>query len=132
MFIAGPLADAEAADLRAVRTAPGLESGTREFRVVYGAVPADRTEIALMTRSVLEIMIELSARMDVPPEDATAKRTAPARGLVVVNGAELAPLVRIRWADEARPPAPSRRCAIVAVGPTSTTAISRPGGRSRS
>jgi hypothetical protein len=46
----------------------GLSRGAAEYQVTYGAVARSNREIAIQTRSIFEIMIELSARVQPPPE----------------------------------------------------------------
>ncbi|MEN6440761.1 MAG: hypothetical protein ABFD97_19490, partial [Syntrophobacter sp.] len=53
----------------------GLKPGTTEIKVVYGASPMQEGEIAILTRSVMDIIMELSAQIDVPPEQASEGRT---------------------------------------------------------
>jgi len=52
----------------------GLDPGGRVFRVVYGAVPSDNKEIALLTRSIFEILRDLSANITVPEADVAERR----------------------------------------------------------
>ncbi len=44
----------------------GLKPGVRELKVTYGNVPETDREIALQTRSMLQIMIALAAEIEVP------------------------------------------------------------------
>jgi hypothetical protein len=46
----------------------GLDPGAPEYQVTYGAVARSNREIAIQTRSIFEIMVELSARVQPPPE----------------------------------------------------------------
>lgn len=46
----------------------GLEAVDKEFKLVYGELPREKGELAIMTRSILQIMIELSTQIDVPKE----------------------------------------------------------------
>lgn len=46
----------------------GLVPGASEYRVTYGAVARSNREIAIQTRSIFEIMVELSARVQPPSE----------------------------------------------------------------
>ena len=47
----------------------GLNADEKEYKIVFGAVPADATEIAVQSRSLLHIINEFSAHVDVPAED---------------------------------------------------------------
>ncbi len=55
----------------------GLRPGAREVTVSYGLLPKSDTEIAMLTRSMLHIMIELATKVDVPPQHVTEGRTIP-------------------------------------------------------
>jgi hypothetical protein len=83
------------ADRDEVRKLLGLDPQADEFSVVYGSVAANDREIALQTRSVLEILTDLSAYIDVPGADVEQKRTFPSPAPEVVSGSPVAPLVRI-------------------------------------
>jgi hypothetical protein len=55
----------------------GLRPGVQDVKVVYGLIPQDDTEIAMLSRSMLQIMIELATQVNVPPEHITESRTVP-------------------------------------------------------
>jgi hypothetical protein len=61
--------EATEAEAREVRKLLGLSSETREFSVVFGAIQKDDREIAMLTRSMLEILGEASAGVEVPASD---------------------------------------------------------------
>jgi hypothetical protein len=84
-----------AADREAVRKLLGLNSETEEFDVVYGSVAANDKEIALLTRSILEILTDLSSYTDVPAVNVEQKRTFPTPAPEIVNGAPVPPPIRI-------------------------------------
>ena len=52
-----------------------LDQGATEFAITYGLIPDEPNEIALLTSSILEIMSELSWRVDVPSAHVSAGRT---------------------------------------------------------
>ena len=54
---------------RRVRELLGLDPMAREFTVVYGTFPEPDAEIAILTRSILQVMIDLAAQIDVPAAD---------------------------------------------------------------
>jgi hypothetical protein len=56
----------------------GLNPEKREARVNYGLIPGGDDEIAMQTRSMLQIMILLATKIDVPPEHIIEGRTVPA------------------------------------------------------
>jgi len=55
----------------------GMRRGAQEYSAVYAEVARDDTEMAMLTRSMLSIMIELAGQVDVPPAHVTEGRTVP-------------------------------------------------------
>ena len=55
----------------------GLNPDAREVSVNYGLIPGGEDEVALLTRSMLQIMIQLATKIDVPPEHVAEGRTIP-------------------------------------------------------
>ena len=55
----------------------GLKAGTREIKVSYGYIPPTDSEITMLTRSMMQIMMELSAQIDVPAVHVEEGRTVP-------------------------------------------------------
>ena len=62
---------------REVRRLIGLKEDIREFKVVYGAEPANDEEIALLTRSIIEILTDISATAEVPAAHVAEQRVLP-------------------------------------------------------
>ena len=69
VFFRSKLSDEVAKDINTVRQILGLNPDAKEIRVVYGAFAADDQEITMLTRSMLQIMIELASYIDVPAKD---------------------------------------------------------------
>jgi hypothetical protein len=78
-----------------IRKILGLELQAREFRVVYGSVPRDDNEIAILTRSILEVLIDLSADIEVPAAHVEQKRVSPTYVEKTAAGEKISPLIRI-------------------------------------
>jgi len=73
-----PRIDAAVAEaVRDFKNILGLNPTAREFRVRYGVVPADDKEITLLTRSILEVLTDLSSRIEVPEAHVTEHRVGP-------------------------------------------------------
>jgi hypothetical protein len=64
-------------DRQFIRETLGLDPEATEFSLVFGSVNASGTEIALLTRSVMEVMQELCIDIQVPPEHEKDGRAAP-------------------------------------------------------
>jgi len=56
----------------------GLKTGTREILISYGYIPRADSEISMLTRSMMQIMIELATQVDVPEIHVDEGRTIPA------------------------------------------------------
>jgi len=64
-------------DVVRLRELLGLDPDAFEFIISYGLIPDEPNEIALLTSSILEIMSELSWRVDIPAQHIEAGRTLP-------------------------------------------------------
>jgi hypothetical protein len=60
-----------------VRQLLGLREGSAEFKVVYGSAPTSDEEIALLTRSIIEILTDISSTVEVPAEHVAEQRVTP-------------------------------------------------------
>jgi hypothetical protein len=62
---------------QALRSLLGLNQRLQRFRVYYGGYSGRDDEIDMMTRSMLEVMLELAHGVRVPESDVTEGRAAP-------------------------------------------------------
>ena len=83
------------AEIAEVRKLLDLDPQAEELSVVYGSVAANNKEIAMLTRSVLEILTDLSSYIEVPPANVEQKRTDQPPAPEVANGVLVPPLIRI-------------------------------------
>ncbi len=88
------------ADMLAVRQLLGLDPAGREFQVVYGAVAANDTQIAILSRSILEILVDLSSFIDVPEAHVADRRVTPTAEPEVGPSGPIRPLIRIGSSPE--------------------------------
>jgi len=86
-------------DARRVRTLLGLGEDASEFEITYGLIPRKPNEVAVLTRSMMEIMLQLGFGIDLPPEHVARGRALP--GQWRPGDAQAEPLVRIRSGTEA-------------------------------
>ncbi len=89
----GPEVDAAVSELDRLL---GLRPGTRETQVVYGLLPKSDTELAMLTRSMLQIMIDFATQIEVPLEHVQEGRTVPS----LEKGDGLSRLIEIRHSKE--------------------------------
>ncbi|MGD9337020.1 MAG: hypothetical protein PVF76_06815 [Syntrophobacterales bacterium] len=88
--------------INSVKLLLGLSPDVRDFRVVYGSVARDDKEIAILSRSMLEVIIELSSYVDVPEMHLTEGRTYEALLDQMDVSEEFGPLIAVN-SDESRP-----------------------------
>ena len=79
----------------ATRELLGLDPATREFQVVYGSVPANDMQIAILSRSILEILVDLSSFIVVPEAHVADRRVLPTAESEVGPSGPIRPLIRI-------------------------------------
>lgn len=79
----------DVAELKAIL---GLSAEKWEFRVRFGTYPAENDEIALLTRSMAQILVQLALDVDVPAAHLAEGRAAP---IPPEDRARREPLIRI-------------------------------------
>lgn len=77
-----------------VRAMLGLDPLANDLLVIYGAIPKDDKEIALLTRSILEVLIDISTDIEVPAADVQEKRVSPTFA-ELTSGEKIRPLVLV-------------------------------------
>ena len=87
-------------DILAVRKTLGLDPSVSEVRVAYGSVAKDDKELALLTRSILEIIIDLASYIEVPSVHVQEKRVNPSMPEETVQGVPVPPLIRVYSSHE--------------------------------
>ena len=85
-----------------VRRILGLAPDAREFKVVYGSVARNDKEIAILSRSMLEIIIELGSYVEVPEKHVSEGRTYESLLDQMDVSAEFGPLIAIS-SDKSKP-----------------------------
>jgi hypothetical protein len=83
------------ADVLAARQLMGLDPAGREFQVVYGSVAANDTQVAILSRSILEILIDLSSLILVPEAHVADRRVTPTAEPEEGPSGPMRPLIRI-------------------------------------
>jgi len=64
-------------DIRFLKQALGVPADAKELRLVFGSLRRREEEIALLTRSIMEILVELAAGVEVPAAHVTEGRVRP-------------------------------------------------------
>jgi hypothetical protein len=81
-----------------VRRILGLNEESTDFKVVYGSAPTSDDEIAILTRSIIEVLSDISSTVEVPAEHVTEMRTLPT--MESAGEGVRGPMIRIHWAKE--------------------------------
>jgi hypothetical protein len=88
--------DEPAAEIAEIGNLLKLDPEEREFRIVYGGVRKSSDEIAVLTRSMMQIMIELGTQIQVPDDHVAAGRTRASLLEEQPTDFDLGPLIAIR------------------------------------
>lgn len=78
----------------------GLDPSVREYQVIYGTVASNDKEIALLTRSILEILTDIASYISVPDTHVTDKRVRPTSEGDLGPDGPIPPLIRIMSSTE--------------------------------
>jgi hypothetical protein len=89
-------------DTLSVRKTLGLDPAAEEYKVIYGSMAKDDKELAILTRSILRIINNLAAEIEVPVVHVTEKIVNPTSPDLNAAGAQEVPLIRI-LSSSARP-----------------------------
>jgi hypothetical protein len=87
------------AKITELRALLNLDPKAFEYLVVYGAIQTDNKQIALLTRSVIDVLADLSGNIDVPAQHLTENRASPALAAVSAGGKNIKPLLTIHTGD---------------------------------
>jgi hypothetical protein len=82
-------------EVSSLRQMLGLDSSADEFSVEYGSDAKNNGQIAMLSRSVLEILVDLSSYVEVPAIHVEEKRVIPSFSDVTEDGKPVPPLIRI-------------------------------------
>jgi hypothetical protein len=96
----GKVPPAVEADTRFVRKVLGLNPEARELELTFGARPTNDHELTVLTRSMLEIFLELGGRVEVPASDIAEGSTYPVPPERLDSSPRDLPLVRIHSGDK--------------------------------
>jgi len=95
MFLRGP--EPKVAQYRRIGELLGLSPGVREFTLVYGAQPSQPDEIAVQSRSMMQVLVDFGSYIEVPQRDIDEGRV-----YVAARDPETTklfpPLLHVHWA----------------------------------
>jgi len=96
----GNLDKATEEDSLAVRKMLGLDPSAQEFTVSYASIAKNDREVAMLSRSIFEIIIDLASYIEVPALHVEEKRVNPTNIEEAPPGSSLSPLIRIHSSGE--------------------------------
>jgi hypothetical protein len=73
----------------------GLDPELEEYRLVHGRQAASPGEIAMLTRSILEMLADLSLWIDVPPEHIASGRVRPNPNTTAMEEFGFKPMIKV-------------------------------------
>jgi hypothetical protein len=88
--------EAIAKDVARVKELLGLKTNTKEFTVTYGAISGGDTEIALLSRSMMQILIDFGSYVDVPASDVAEGRVSAGQQGNVTSEKDILPLIHVK------------------------------------
>jgi hypothetical protein len=83
------------ADRRFIRKTLGLNPDATEFHLAFGTLAKNDREIAVLTRSMLEIMTELASNIEVPAADVAEQWVLPTLSEGTAAGPYATPLIQV-------------------------------------
>jgi hypothetical protein len=86
-------------ELSKIKEILGLNPDSREFVVSYGAFSSSDHEIAILSRSILQIMIDIASTIEVPKSDVAEGRVYATSKRFSESDEQLPPLVNVRYSD---------------------------------
>ncbi|OIP98231.1 MAG: hypothetical protein AUK55_03260 [Syntrophobacteraceae bacterium CG2_30_61_12] len=95
MTIRGKMDAASAEDSLAARRMLGLAPTADEFSVAYASLASNDREVAILSRSILEIIIDLASYIEVPEVHVEENRVNPTQTEDTGSGVPSTPLIRI-------------------------------------
>ncbi|MCZ6678222.1 MAG: hypothetical protein O7E52_13340 [Candidatus Poribacteria bacterium] len=100
MFFEHPSDERAREDMATVRQLLGLATDANEFALVYGRLSKSPGELAVLSRSILEILMEMSTHVDVPQTDLDEGRVLPVLAKSAGAVPEVASVIQVRCSED--------------------------------
>jgi hypothetical protein len=100
MSFRGKVSESVQKDMLFVRKTLGLDPSASEIRVAYGSIAKDDKEIAILSKSMIEIIIDLGSYIEVPAAHVEEKRVNATMPEETVQGVPVMPLLKIYSSTE--------------------------------
>jgi hypothetical protein len=72
-----------------------LDTELDEFKLVYGYLPQSSNELAILSRSIMEILLEMGTYIDVPQKDLDEGRVLPVLSSSIEKEFDILPIIQI-------------------------------------
>jgi len=72
-----------------------LDTESNEFKLVYGRLPQSSNELAILSRSIMEILLEMGTYIDVPQKDLDEGRVLPVLSSTIEQEFDILPMIQI-------------------------------------
>jgi hypothetical protein len=95
LIIRGEVDEERRADSLEIRKLLGLDPAATELNIAYGSVAKDNHEVAILSRSILDVLIDLASFIEAPPKHVEEKRVHSTMPTEFFEGKPLPPLLRI-------------------------------------
>ena len=93
--------------VRNVTSILNLDPEAKEFTVVFGAVPSNNKEIAMVTRSIFEVLLDIASTITVPETHVTERRVSSTPEGDLGPHGTIAPLIKITSSNSPEKPGDS-------------------------
>lgn len=87
--------DAVRDDIRLAKTLLGVNPNVDEYELIYGRLARDPNGVAILSRSMLVILLEMATGVEIPLRDLEEGRVVPVLTQTATGAADLAPNIRI-------------------------------------
>lgn len=87
-------------EIRFVEKILKIKTDGQGYRLVYGAFPKDEEEIAVLSRSIMEILVELASYIEVPQQHVVGKRVMAFDSSSLDSAASVKPMIQIKSAPD--------------------------------
>ena len=87
-------------DLDTVKRLLRIDLSSTEIELVYGRLPKSANELAILSRSMMEILLEIASSVDVPREDLAEGRVTPTLAPAATEQANLPSMIQIYSGDQ--------------------------------
>jgi hypothetical protein len=77
-----------------------LNTESNEFKLVYGRLPKSSNELAILSRSIMEILLEMGTYIDVPQKDLDDGRVLPVLSSTIEKEFNISPIIQIHSSFE--------------------------------